>query len=130
MPISSASSSCSNTFSGLILLPLIWGSSLTTFFPFLNTSLRKVKFFPRLKALLFISASSWAPSKESLYFYSKLYSVLTYSSPAWLPFFSATSISKLEHLYRATSLTIASCLSSSSISLILSEALLPPYKLP
>ena len=130
MPISSAFSSCSTTFSGLILLPLIYWSSLTRLFPFLNTSLWKIEFFPRPKALLFISASSWAPPRSRCLFYSKLYPVLTYSSPAWFPFFSATSVSKLEHLYRAASLTIASYLSSSSISLILSEAPLLPYELP
>ena len=57
----------------------------TTFYPTLSFSKHvsslKAKFFPRLKALRCISASSWGPSKESLsvLYKSFLRSVLTYA---------------------------------------------------
>ena len=73
-----------------------------------QVSLLKAKFFPRLKALRCISASSWGPSKESLSFLYKafLWSLLTYASPGWLPFLSATNLTKLERLHRAASRAI------------------------
>ena len=45
--------------------------------------LLKAKFFPRLKAIRCISASSWGPSKESvsLVYKAFLWSLLTYASP-------------------------------------------------
>ena len=48
-----------------------------------QVSLLKAKFFPRLKALRHISASSWAPFKESLsvLYKSFLWPALTYASP-------------------------------------------------
>ena len=48
-----------------------------------HVSSLKAKFFPRLKALFCISASSWGPSKESLFLLYKsfLRSLLTYASP-------------------------------------------------
>ena len=48
-----------------------------------HVSSLKAKFFPRLKALRCISASSWGPSKEhlSLLYKSFLRSLLTYASP-------------------------------------------------
>ena len=54
--------------------------------------LLKAKFFPCLKALRCISASSWGPSKESfsLLYKSFLRPLLTYASPGWFPFLSAT----------------------------------------
>ena len=87
----------------------------------------KAKFFPRLKALHCISASSWGPSKESLsvLYKSFLRSLLTYASPGWFPFLSATNITKLERLHRAASRAITGCLSSSPIPLLLSKASLP-----
>ena len=90
----------------------------------------KAKFFPHLKALRCISASSWGPSKESL---SVLYdaflrSFLTYASPGWFPFLSATNLTKLKRLHRAASHAITGCLSSSPIPLLLSEASLPPLR--
>ena len=90
----------------------------------------KAKFFPRLKALRCISASSWGPSKESLsvLYKSFLRSLLTYASPGWFPFLSATNITKLERLYRAASRAITGCLSSSPIPLLLTEASLPPLR--
>ena len=88
-----------------------------------HVSLLKAKFFPRLKALHCISASSWGPSKESL---SVLYKsffrpLLTYASPGWFPFLSATNLTKLERLHRAASRAITGCLSSSPTPLLLSE---------
>ena len=95
-----------------------------------HVSSLKAKFFPRLKALRCISASSWGPSKESLsvLYKSFLRPLLTYASPGWFPFLSATNITKLELLHRAASHTITGCLSSSPIPLLLSEASLPPLR--
>ena len=93
-------------------------------------SLPKAKFFPRLKALRCISASSWGPSKESLsvLYKSFLRPLLTDASPGWFPFLSATNFSKLERLHRAASRTITGCFSSSPIPLFFSEASLPPLR--
>ena len=95
-----------------------------------HASLLKAKFFPRLKALRCISASSWGPSKESLslLYKSFLRSLLTYASPGWFPFLSATNITKLERLHRAASRAITGCLSSSPLLFLLSEAFLPPLQ--
>ena len=86
--------------------------------------------FPRLKALRCISASSWGPSKESLsvLYKSFLRSLLTYASPGWFPFLSATNITKLQRLHQAASRAITDCLSSSPIPLLLTEASLPPLR--
>ena len=90
----------------------------------------KVKFFPRLKALCCISASSWGPSKESLSLLYKSFfrSLLTYASPGWFLFLSATNITKLERLHRAASRAITACLSSSLIPLLFTEVSLPPLR--
>ena len=95
-----------------------------------HVSSLKAKFFPRLKVLRCISASSWGPSKESLsvLYKSFLRSLLTYASPGWFPFLSATNITKLERLHRAASRAITGCLSSSPIPLLLTEASLPPLR--
>ncbi len=92
-----------------------------------HVSSLKAKFFPRLKALCCISASSWGPSKESLslLYKSFLRSLLTYASPGWFPFLSATNLTNLERLHRSASRAITGCLSSSPIPLLLSEASLP-----
>ena len=84
----------------------------------------KAKFFPRLKALRCISASSWGPSKESLslLYKSFLRPLLTYASPGRFPFLSATNVTKLERLHQAASRAITGCLSSSPIPLLLTEA--------
>ena len=89
-----------------------------------HVSSLKAKFFPRLKALRCISASSWGPSKESLslLYKSFLRPLLTYSSPKWFPFLSVTSITKLECLHRAASSAITGSLSSSPTPLLLYEA--------
>ena len=89
-----------------------------------HVSSLKAKFLRRLKALRCISASSWGPSKESLYalYKSFLRSLLTYASPGWFPFLSATHSTKLERLHRAASRAITGCLSSSPIPLLLTEA--------
>ena len=95
-----------------------------------HVSSLKAKFFPRLKALRCISASSWGPSKESLslLYKSFLRPLLTYASPGWFPFLSATNLTKLERLHRAASRAITGCLSSSPIPLLLTEASLPPLR--
>ena len=92
-----------------------------------HVSSLKTKFFPCLKALRCISASSCGPSKESLclLYKSFLRPVLTYASPEWFPFLSATNSTKLECLHRAASRAITGCLSSSPIPLLLSKASLP-----
>ena len=70
------------------------------------------------------------PSKESLslLYKSFLRPLLTYASPGWFPFLSATNLTKLERLHRAASRAITGCLSSSSIPLLLSQASLPPLR--
>ena len=95
-----------------------------------HVSSLKAKFFPRLKALRCISASSLGPSKESLsvLYKSFLRPLLTYASPGWFPFLSATNLTKLERLHRAASRAITGCLSSSPIPLLLTEASLPPLR--
>ena len=97
-----------------------------------HVSSLKAKFFPRLKALRCISASSWGPSKVSLSLLYKalLRPLLTYASPGWFPFLRTTNCTKLERLLRAASRAINGCLSSSPVSLLLSEASLPPYESP
>ena len=105
-----------------------------------HVSSLKAKFFPRLKALRCISASSWIPSKESLSFLYKAFfrslltyvpshflrSLFTYASPGWFPFPSVTNLTRLERLHQAVSRAITGCLSSSP--LLLSEASLPPLR--
>ena len=95
-----------------------------------HVSSLKAEFFPRLKALRCISASSWGPSKESLSVLYKAFlrCLLTYASPGWFPFLSATNFTKLKRLHRAASRAITGCLSSSPIPLLLSEASLPPLR--
>ena len=95
-----------------------------------HVSSLKAKFFPRLKALRCISASSWGPPMESLslLYKSFLRPLLTYASPGWFPFLSATNLTKLERLHRAVSRAIIGCLSSSPIPLLLTEASLPPLR--
>ena len=94
-----------------------------------HVSSLKAKFFPRLKAIHCIFASSWGPSKESLSLLYKpfLRPLLTYASPGWFPFLSVANINKLERLHRATCRAIKGCLSSSSIPPLLysEDSLLP-----
>ena len=96
-----------------------------------HVSSLKAKFFPRLKALRCISASSWSPTKESLslLYKSFLRPVLTCVLPEWFPFLNVTNtcITKLERLHRAASHAITACLSSSPIPLLF-EASLPPLR--
>ena len=70
------------------------------------------------------------PSKESLsvLYKSFLRPLVTYASPGWFPFLSATNLTKLERLHRAASRATTGCFSSSSIPLLLSEASLPPLR--
>ena len=92
-----------------------------------RVSLLKAKLFPRLKALRYISVSSWGPSKLGLYLLYKacFRPLFSYSSPGWFPFFSVTNIITLEHLEYMNSCTITGCLSFSPIPHFLSEASLP-----
>ena len=96
-----------------------------------HVSSLKAKFFPRLKALRCIFATSWGPSKESLSLLCKsfLRSLFTYASPGWFPFLSTTNFTKRDRLHQAASCTITGCLSSSSIPLLLLEASLPPLQI-
>ena len=115
----------------LIPLQLFLGLPSTALFLFSkHVSSLKAKFSPRLKAIRCISASSWGPSKESLsvLYKSFLRSLLTYTSPGWFPFLSATNLTKLERLHQAASRTITGCLSFSPIPLLLIEASLPPLQ--
>ena len=82
-----------------------------------HVSSLKAKFFPRLKALRCISASSW--ESLSVLYKSFLRPLLTYASPGWFSFFSVTNITKLERLHRASSRAISNCLLSSPIPLFL-----------
>ena len=96
-----------------------------------HVSLLQAKCFPRLKVLRFISASSWGRSKES---FSLLYKAIfrrffTYASPGWFPFLSVINITKLKRFHRAASCAISGCLSSSLISVLLSEASLLPLRI-
>ena len=95
-----------------------------------HVSSLKAKFFPRLKALRCISASSWGPSKESLsvLYKSFLRSLLTDASPGWFPFLSATNITKLERLLRAASRAVTGCLSSSLFHFFSLRLLYLPYE--
>ena len=70
------------------------------------------------------------PPKESLFVLYKFFlrPLLTYASPGWFPFLSATNLTKLERLHRAASRAITGCLSSSPISLLFTEASLPPLQ--
>ena len=54
--------------------------------------------------------------------------LLTYASPGWFPFLSATNFTKLQRLHRAASRAITGCLSSSPIPLLLTEASLAPLR--
>ena len=71
-----------------------------------------------------------APSKESVsvLYKSFLGSLLTYASPGWFPFLSATNFTKLERLHRAAGRAITGCFSSSPIPMLLFEACLPPLR--
>ena len=121
---SSPTSSYSAPASVLIPVPTFLGVTFDRTLSFTkHVSSLKAKFFSRLKALRCISASSWGPSKESfsVLYKSFLRSLLTYASPGWFPFLSATSFTKLERLLRAASRAITGCLSSSPIPLLLTS---------
>ena len=80
-----------------------------TLFFFEHAFSLETKFFPRLKVLRCISASSWGPSKESLslLYIAFLRLLLTYASPEWFPFLSVTNITKMKRLYPAVSCAIS-----------------------
>ena len=95
-----------------------------------HVSSLKAKFFPHLKALRCISASSWGSFKEFFSLLNKafLWPLLTYVSPGWFPFISVTNLTKLECLHRAASRAITGCPSFSRIPLLFSEASLPQLR--
>ena len=97
---------------------------------FKHVSSLKAKFFHVSRPYAVFATPHGGPSKESLsiLYKSFLRSLLTYASPGWFPFLSATNFTKLERLHRAASCAITGCLSSSFIPLILSEASLPPLR--
>ena len=90
----------------------------------------KAKFFPRLKALRCIYASSRDPFRESLPVLYKAFlrPLFPYASFRWIFSISAINVIKLERLHQAVSRATTSCLSSSSIPLLLSKASLPPLR--
>ena len=57
-------------------------------------------------------------------FFAQSFSLVpfSYASSKWFPFLSVTSVTKLERLHRVASRAITGCLSSSLISLLLTEA--------
>ena len=57
-----------------------------------------------------------------------LWPLLTYASPGWFPFLSATNSTKLERLHQAASRAITGCLLSSPIPPLLTESSLPPLQ--
>ena len=101
---SNPTSSYSTTASVLNLTPTFLRVTFnrTLSFP-KHVSLLKAKFFPRLKALRCISASSWGPSKESpsLLYKAFLRLLLTYASLGWFAFLSIINITKLERFHLA-----------------------------
>ena len=97
-----------------------------------HVSSLKAKSFPRLKALRCISASSWGPSKQSLFLLHKsfLRPLLTYVSPEWFPFLSATNFTKLERLHRATSAASLAASRTSLFHFFSPRLLYLPYQSP
>ena len=91
-------------------------------------SLLKAKFYLCLKAERRICTSSSGPFKEFLSFLYKAFlrPFLTYASPGWSPFLSATNITKLERLHRAAGRAVSGSLSFFPIPLLVSKASLPP----
>ena len=83
-----------------------------------HASSLKAKLFPHLKALPTLYLC-FLMGPLSLLYKSFLRSLLTYASPGWFPFLSATNFTKLERLHRAASRAITGCLSSSPIPLLL-----------
>ena len=119
----------------LVISPLRFNSTPTfhgvtfdqTLFFFEQVSSLKAKFFPRIKALRCISASSRGLSKEflSLLYKAFLRPLFTYALIGWLPILGVTNIIKLEGFYEVPSRAITACLLCSPIPLVLFEASLP-----
>ena len=89
-----------------------------------HVSSLKAKFFPRLKALHCISASSRGLSLFCIKLFFGLFLLMLYPDS----FLSVTNITKLERLHRAASRAISGCILSSPIPLLLSEASLLPLQ--
>ena len=102
-------------------------STLTALF----LSFAEGQVFPLSHGLtLYLCFLMW-PSKEflSLLCEAFLWPLLTYPLLGWFPFLSVNNLTKLECLHRAASRAIPGCLSSSPISLLLSEASLPALRI-
>ena len=96
-----------------------------------HVSSLKAKFFPRLKALGCISASSWGSSKESLFvlYQSFLRLLLTYASPKWFPFLSVTSFTTNWNASTERPVAPSPAASRPPLShFFLSDASLPPLR--
>ena len=123
---SSPTSSYSVPVSILIPLQLFLGSPSTALFPFLSMYLHEKQIYLSSQGLTLYLC--FLMESLSLLYKAFLRPLLTYASAGWFPFLSATNITKLERLHRAASRTITDCLSFSPISLVLSEAFLPPLR--
>ena len=120
---SSPTSSYSAPASASIPLQLFLGSPTTALFSFSkHVSSLKAKFFPRLKALRCIYASSFGPSKEplSLLYKAFLRPLLTYASFRW--FLMRYQFYQIGTPPPSGQCAITGCLSSSLIPLLLFEA--------
>ena len=128
---SNPTSSYSAPASVSIQLQLFLGSPSTALFPFLSMYLRWRPGFSHVSrpyAVPLHPHGAHLRSPFSVLYKSFLRSLLTYASPGWFPFLSATNLTRLERLYRAASRAITGFLSSSPIPLLLFEASLPPLR--
>ena len=94
-----------------------------------HVSLLKAKFFRVSRPYAVSLLPHGAPLRSRFLLYKSLpWPLLTYASPGWFPFLSATNFTKFERLHQAASRTITGCLSSSPIPLLLTEAFLPALR--
>ena len=77
-------------------------------------------------------SASWSPSEESLcaLYKSFLRPILIYASPSWFPFSSPILYTSVEKMERSSFRVITGCLSSTRISLLHLQALLPHFVSP
>ena len=114
-----------------IPLQLFLGSPSTAHFPFLSMYLRWRPSFSHASRPYAVSLlPHGAPLRSPSPYCIKLFfgPFLTYASPGWFPFLSATNLTKLERLHQAVSRAITGCLSTSPIPHLFSEASLPPLR--
>ena len=96
-----------------------------------HASSLKAKFFPRLKVLCCISASSWGPlGSPSLFCINLFFGPFSHMlhSDGFLS--KGTNFTKLKRFHRAASRAITGCLSSSPIPLLLPRLLYLSYESP